>query len=188
MMMLTDIIADLEKKLKHDRFVHTRGVAEVSVRLARLYGADELEAELAAWLHDCARVYPTGAFIEECVRRDIPVTSLDRRSPILLHAPLGVYLAKHIYGVENESVLDAIAYHTVGREEMTTLERIVYLADMIDPSRDYDGVELLRKLAEEDLARAMVAAFDQSIAHVIRCGGLLHPNTILARNELLMNG
>ena len=71
---------------------------------------------------------------------------------------------------------------------MTTLERIVYLADMIEPSRDYDGVELLRKLAEEDLARAMVAAFDQSIAHVIRCGGLLHPNTILARNELLMNG
>lgn len=188
MMMLTDIIADLEKKLKRDRFVHTRGVAEVSVRLARLYGVDEHEAELAAWLHDCARVYPTGALIEECVRRDIPITSLDRRSPILLHAPLGVYLAKHIYGVENESVLDAIAYHTVGRKEMTTLERIVYLADMIEPSRDYDGVELLRKLAEEDLTRAMVAAFDQSIAHVIRCGGLLHPNTILARNELLMNG
>jgi HD superfamily phosphohydrolase YqeK len=70
---------------------------------------------------------------------------------------------------------------------MTTLERIVYLADMIEPSRDYDGVELLRKLAEEDLSRAMVAAFDQSIAHVIHGRGLLHPNTILARNELLMN-
>ena len=187
-MMLTDIIADLEKKLKHDRFVHTRGVAEVSVRLAKLYGVDEQEAELAAWLHDCARVYPTGTLIEECEKRDIPVTALDRQSPILLHAPLGVYLAKHVYGVENNAVLDAIAYHTVGREEMTTLERIVYLADMIEPSRDYDGVELLRKLAEEDLTRAMVAAFDQSIAHVIRCGGLLHPSTILARNELLMNG
>ena len=187
MMMLTDIIADLEKKLKRDRFVHTRGVAEVSVRLAKLYGVDEQEAELAAWLHDCARVYPTGAFIEECVRRDIPVAEIDRQSPILLHAPLGVYLAKHVYGVENNAVLDAIAYHTVGREQMTTLERIVYLADMIEPSRDYDGVELLRELAEEDLARAMVAAFDQSIAHVIHGRGLLHPNTILARNELLMN-
>lgn len=188
MMMLTDIIADLEKKLKSERFVHTRGVAEVSVRLAKLYGADEQEAELAAWLHDCARVYPTSALIEECVCRGIPVTVLDRKSPILLHASLGVYLAKHVYGVENEAVLDAIAYHTVGREQMTTLEHIVYLADMIEPSRDYDGVELLRELAEEDLTRAMVAAFDQSIAHVIRCGGLLHPNTILARNELLMNG
>ena len=188
MMVLTEIIADLKKGLKCDRFVHTKGVAEVSVHLAKLYGADEKEAELAAWLHDCARVYPTNTLIEECIRRDIPVTALDRRSPILLHAPLGVYLAKHVYGVENEAVLDAIAYHTVGREQMTTLECIVYLADMIEPSRDYPGVELLRELAEEDLTRAMVAAFDQSIAHVIRCGGLLHPNTILARNELLMNG
>lgn len=187
-MIRTDIAMDLEKKLTVRRFAHTKGVAMTAVRLAKHYGADAERAELAAWLHDCARVYPTSALIEECMRLGIAVTRLDEKSPILLHAPLGAHLAREVYGVEDEAVLDAVRYHTVGREHMTVLDRIVYLADMIEPNRDYDGVEHLRRLAEQDLTQAMVAAFDQSIAHVIRMGGLIHPNTILARNELLLNG
>lgn len=187
-MIRTDIAMDLEKKLPSKRFEHTKGVAVTAVRLAKRYGVDAGQAELAGWLHDCARVYPTSTLIDECVRRDIPVMRIDEESPILLHAPLGAYLAQHFYGVTDEAVLDAVRYHTVGREQMTRLEYIVYLADMIEPSREYEGVEILRRLAEEDLTQAMIAAFDQSIRHVIRMGGLIHPNTILARNELLLNG
>lgn len=187
-MIRTDIAIDLEKKLPHRRFVHTKGVAEVAGCLARRYGVDPEQAELAGWLHDCARVYPTSALIDECARRTIAIAPIDEASPILLHAPLGAYLARDVYGITDEVVLDAVRYHTVGRENMTRLEHIVYLADMIEPSREYDGVEVLRRLAEKDLTQAMIAAFDQSIQHVIRMGGLIHPNTILARNELLLNG
>ena len=186
--MRTDIIADLRDKLPHKRFLHSEGVAQTVVRLAERYGIDADKAELAGWLHDCARIYPTDALVKECMKRDIRIARIEEESPILLHAPLGVYLAKHTYGIDDEEILDAIACHTVGRENMTVLDMIVYLADMIEPTRDYDGVEVLRELADKDLKKAMVAAFDQSIKHVVDQGGLLHPNTILARNELLMHG
>ena len=186
--MRTDIIADLRDKLPHKRFLHSEGVALVAVRLAERYGVDADKAELAAWLHDCARIYPTDALVEECTKREIPITRIEEESPILLHASLGVYLAKHTYGIDDEEILEAIACHTVGRVKMTELDMIIYLADMIEPTRDYDGVEVIRKLADEDLRMAMIAAFDQSILHVVERGGLLHPNTILARNELLVHG
>lgn len=188
MMIRTDIISDLKEKLPPKRFLHSEGVASAAVRLAKRYKIDAEKAELAGWLHDCARVYPTSALVEECARRDILITRIEKESPILLHASLGVYLAKNTYGIDDEEILDAIGCHTVGREGMTTLDMIVYLADMIEPNRDYDGVDLLRRLADEDLTAAMIAAFDQSITHVVQCKGLLHPNTILARNELLMHG
>lgn len=187
-MIRTDIEMSLKKKLPHRRFVHTKGVAATAVVLAKRYGVDCEQAELAGWLHDCARVYPTGTLIEECNRCNIAVTKIDEQSPVLLHAPLGAYLAREVYGIDDEAVLDAVLYHTVGRENMTRLEHIIYLADMIEPNREYDGVDVLRRLAERDLTQAMIAAFDQSIQHVIRTGGLIHPNTILARNELLLNG
>lgn len=186
--MRTDIIADLKDKLPLKRFLHSEGVALTAVRLAKRYGIDAGKAEMAAWLHDCARIYPTSTLVDECTKRAIPITQIEQESPILLHASLGVYLAKHTYGIDDEEILDAIACHTVGRENMTELDMIVYLADMIEPTREYDGVEVLRSLADTSLREAMIAAFDQSIMHVVRSGGLLHPNTILARNELLMHG
>ena len=146
----------LAKKLDENRYQHTLGVMYTSTALAMAYGHNLEEAQAAGLLHDCAKCIPNDKKLKICAKKQIPVTDLETRRPYLLHTKLGAYYARKKYGVENEDVLSAILYHTTGRPEMTALEKIVYIADYIEPMRDKaPHLERVRRLAFQNLDDCM---------------------------------
>lgn len=179
--------AELERRLKPSRYRHSLGVAGTAAELARRFGLDVEQARLAGLLHDCAREFPNERLQGEAERRGLAIGEVERSMPLLLHAPLGALLARERYGVEDEAVCRAIARHTVGAAGMTPLDKVVWYADMIEPGRDYPQVERLRQLAREaTLDEMMLAGLSESIIFVVRKQHLIHPDTVLARNELLL--
>lgn len=177
----------LKSRLKPKRYEHSLGVASEAVRLAGRFGVDEGLARVSGLLHDCAREMEASDMPMEAVRRGIPYGKVERAMPLLLHAPLGVHIARETYGVTDEAVLSAILRHTVGGEGMTPLDKIIYFADMIEPSRDYPEVSELRRLSREaSLDDMMLAGLSRSIAFLVERGLLIHPATVAARNEILL--
>ena len=183
-----EIRALLEKSLKPSRYQHSLGVAETAVFLARRFGVDEEQAQVAGLLHDCAREFRNEDLITEAEKRLIVVGDIERQMPLLLHAYVGSRLVTEKYGVSDHAVEQAIWRHTVGGAKMTKLDKIIWFADMIEPNRDYPGVEELRSLAKTAALDDMVlAGLTQSITFVLQKGGLIHPDTVIARNEILLN-
>jgi predicted HD superfamily hydrolase involved in NAD metabolism len=178
----------LEKSLKPSRYQHSLGVAETAVFLARRFGVDEEQAQVAGLLHDCAREFRNEDLITEAEKRLIMVGDIERQMPLLLHAYIGSRLVTEKYGVSDHAIEQAIWRHTVGGAKMTELDKIIWFADMIEPNRDYPGVERLRELAQTvSLDDMVLAGLTQSIAFVLQKGGLIHPDTVIARNEILLN-
>ena len=177
----------LQKSLKPQRFAHSLGVMDTAICLAKRFNVDEKKAGIAGLLHDCARQFETKDLIAESEKRHLYITDIDKQLPILMHAPLGTAIAKEKYDVHDTEILKAIASHTVGGANMSELDKIVYLADMIEPHRDFDGLAKLRDIAyTQDLDSAMIHAFDQSILFIMRKGHTIHPYTVAARNEILL--
>ena len=178
---------ELSSRLKKSRYEHSLGVADTAAFLARRFGEDEAKARLAGLLHDCAREFPNEAMRAEADARGIAYGDVERATPLLLHAQLSACRAKEIYGVDDAAILRAIERHTVGGAAMTALDKIVYFADMVEPTRDYPAVEELRRLAREaSLDEMTLAGLTRSLAFVLEKGQLIHSDTVLARNELLM--
>ena len=187
-MAYEEMRALLEKSLKPSRYQHSLGVAETAVFLARRFGVDEEQAQVAGLLHDCAREFRNEDLIAEAEKRLIMVGNIERQMPLLLHAYVGSRLVTEKYGVSDHAVEQAIWRHTVGGAKMTKLDKIIWFADMIEPNRDYPGVEELRSLAKTAALDDMVlAGLTQSITFVLQKGGLIHPDTVIARNEILLN-
>ncbi|MPM42798.1 hypothetical protein SDC9_89469 [bioreactor metagenome] len=182
-----DIIDKLKNCLTVKRLVHSQGVSEIAVVLAGRYGVDRDKARLAGILHDCAREIPTQNLVSEALNRLLDIDDIERQEPVLLHAPLGAKLAEEIYGVRDKEILDAIKKHTVGGLTMSRLAKIIYLADFIEPNRDFSGVDKLRQIAETDLDKAVLAAYDHSLEYIIKQRGLIHPATVAGRNQILTN-
>ena len=177
----------LQSRLKPSRYEHSLGVAETAAKLARRFGVDEEQARVAGLLHDCAREYPKEQMLAEAVRRGIPFGAIEQSMPLLLHAYIGARRISELYEVDDEAIAQAIWRHTVGGPGMTRLDKIIWFADMIEPNREYPEVEELRRLAREATLDAMVLeGLSQSIAFVIYKHHLIHPDTVLARNELLL--
>ena len=178
----------LAKSLKPSRYQHSLGVAETAVFLAERFGIDREQAQVAGLLHDCAREFPNEDLIQEAEKRQIAVEPVEKQMPLLLHAYVGARLVVEKYGVNDKAVEQAIWRHTVGGAQMTKLDKIIWFADMIEPQRDYPGVENLRELSRTaSLDEMMLAGLTQSIAFVLQKGGLIHPDTVIARNEILLN-
>ena len=178
----------LEKSLKTSRYQHSLGVAETAVFLARRFGVNEEQAKIAGLLHDCAREFRNEDLLAEAEKRRIAVGDIERQMPLLLHAYVGSRLVTEKYGVSDRAIEQAIWRHTVGGAKMTKLDRIIWFADMIEPNRDYPGVERLRELAKTvSLDDMVLAGLTQSITFVLQKGGLIHPDTVIARNEILLN-
>ena len=155
------------KLLKPKRVAHVLGVEEAAVRLARRYGEDEDLAAAAAMLHDCTKRLDKDEQLKLCRDYAIPVDSGELKSPQLLHAKTGAVIAQERFGMP-EYVCSAIRWHTTGRPNMTRLEKIIYLADMLEPNRDFPGVDELRALAFEDLDAAMAKALESSVKSLRR--------------------
>ena len=173
------IEARLKKELDVQRYAHTLGVVKTAREMAKRFGEDESKAEMAGLLHDCAKCMPLSQMIK--ATKDAPVDPMMRESRALMHAVAGCAVAKDVYGVEDMDVLRAIRWHTTGHAGMTRLEKIIYLADMIEPGRRmYPGLEALRVLCRQDLELAMHQALRMSVEHVREEGKPLHPDTLAA--------
>ncbi|MBZ4666046.1 MAG: metal dependent phosphohydrolase [Mahella sp.] len=177
----------IKEMLTPCRFEHSLGVREAAVHLANIYGADRDKAALAGLVHDCAKDLGYQQMKELMIKYGMELDDVSRREPSLIHGPLGAYIAHDMFGINDEEVLNAIRYHTTGRPGMGLLEQIVYLADYIEPNRDFPGVDKLREVSEKDLNKALLMAFDNTIMRVISRKRLLHPNTIFARNDFIMH-
>lgn len=175
----------LSKALSPKRFNHSLGVSKTAAKLAEKFGEDIEKSKLAGLLHDCARSISNNNLLQMAEAFGIVVDDVERYQPILVHAPLGAYLAKSDYGIDDPEILKAITLHTTGAANMSRLDKIIYLADCIEPNRDFPGVDKLRKLAAKDLNAAVLEAFDQSLQFVIERGLLIHPATVEGRNYLL---
>ncbi len=172
----------LQKDLTRDRFAHTMGVKKTAIDMARTFGEDEEKAGLAGLLHDCAKCMTLEQMLK--MAKNEPTDAVSQKSKALMHAVAGRAMAETVYGVKDEEVLDAIRWHTTGRAGMSRLEKIIYLADMIEPTRKpYPGLEELRALCHEDLDEAMHTALLQSMHHVLEQGKELHPDTMAALEE-----
>jgi predicted HD superfamily hydrolase involved in NAD metabolism len=174
----------VREEMPEKRWQHTIGVMETAVELAGRFGADTVKAEMAAILHDYCKFWPTERQAE-VIRGSgtgLDVLNYDKE---LWHAHAGAVIAPSHFGVEDEEVLDAIRYHTSGREGMTQLDKIVCLADYMEPGRDFPGVKEIRKLAKHSLEEALVAGFDTTITFLISKGKRIYPLTVLARNGLI---
>ena len=165
--------------LRPRRVPHVQGCEAEAVRLARRWCADEERAAEAAILHDCTKKELLPEQLRLCAKYGIIPDELERENGKLLHAKTGAAVARFEFGSDDE-VVEAIRWHTTGRPNMTTLEKVLYMADYMEPTRDFPGVEELRRLAYEDLDRAMVLGFEMSLEDILSRGETPHKNTLAA--------
>ena len=170
--------------LKPKRMPHVLGTEQEAVRLARQYGADETQARVAALLHDCTKKLDMEGQLALCAQYHIRLDDLERHALKLLHAKTGAAIARDVFGVD-DAVYWAIYWHTTGHADMTLLEKIIYLADYIEPSRDFPGVEDLRQAVHADLDGGLLKALNDSIQDMRQWGNPVHHNTLDARDYLL---
>lgn len=157
----------LEKELDKHRYVHTLGVMYTAAALAMRYGYDMETAMKAGLLHDCAKCIPNAKKISLCEREDIAISEIERANPSLLHAKLGAFLAKSEYGIQDENILHAIEVHTTGCPDMTLLDKIIYIADFMEPSRDEaPNLSAVRKLAFTDLDGCLFQILEDSMKYL----------------------
>lgn len=172
----------LSYELHSSTYQHTLGVIDTAERLANAHGVSPIKARWAALLHDCAKneaKRPLNELFSTYALHGIPEYEF---APQLIHAPLGVLIARGKYGMEDGEILAAIARHTTGDTEMSDLDKVIYLADAMEPRRSYPGVELLREAAWQDLDKAMLIGLNQSIEHVVHQGHYLDELSIRTRN------
>lgn len=179
------LLEKLRASIPVKRFVHTVGVAAEAARLARLHDADPDRAELAGWLHDCAKGIPVEDQVATCDRLGVPLDDWTRACPPVVHGFLGAFLARRDYGVEDEAVLQAIRRHTVGAPGMTPLDKVVFVADLVEPGRAFEGVAELRALAERDLDEAILVSIERQLALNAARRRPLHPAMLLVWNDIL---
>jgi predicted HD superfamily hydrolase involved in NAD metabolism len=147
------------------RYAHILRVARVASSLARAHGVDPLRARIAGLLHDLARLYPAERLLRECTERGLPIDAFERANPVVLHARLGAELARDWFGVNDEAILSAIRKHTVAAATMSPLDEIVYLADGLEPGRDFAGRAAVLRLAYANLAAAMRVQLTDTAAY-----------------------
>lgn len=159
------------------RLPHIKGCEEEAVRLARRWGADERLARRAGILHDCTKYLTLEEHKAVCAQYGIPLDPLEEEAVKLLHSKTGAAMARYVYG-EGDEVYWAIFYHTTGRAGMSVLEKVLYMADYIEPNRDFPEVEKLRRLAYEDLDAAVAVGAELAMEEMREKGRAVHPNTV----------
>lgn len=164
---LQKITKKLKKYLDEDRLWHTLGVMHTAAAMAMVYHEDMEKAQLAGLLHDCAKCITSKKKIKLCNENHIPVSSFEKEHPFLLHGKVGAWIAEEKYGVKDREILEAITWHTTGKPEMSVLEKIIYIADYIEPARDKaPRLKEIRTLAFQDLDRCMYEILKDSLEYL----------------------
>lgn len=171
----------LISEIGQKRFNHSKRVMEEALRINKKYKLDPDKVKCAGILHDCAK-YNEERYLKE-FKESIKPINLEYKE--VLHSFLGAEVAKEVYNINDIEVLDAIRFHTTGRENMTTLDKIIFLADATEPKRSYPGVKELRRLTDLSLDEACAYCLDHNIEFLIKKHAPIHPLTVLARNYLI---
>ncbi len=179
------IMEHLKSSISSKRYIHSINVSATAVKLAAHYGCDARKAEIAGLVHDCARELDRQFLLNCLTEEGIKADGMTLDIKELLHGPAAVHICRKVFGIEDEDILNSVRYHTTGRENMSILEKIIYLSDSIEPGRCFDGVDEIRGLAFIDLDKALLSAFDSSIQYIISKNGLIHVDTVLSRNYLI---
>ncbi len=177
----------LKEHLTESRYNHTLSVVETAVRLAQIYKVDKNKAEIAALAHDIAKnmtIYDLKSIIDE---NNIKLSYDEEKTPELWHSIVGPILGKKIFQIEDEEILSAMRWHTTGKENMSQLEKVIYIADMIEPGRSFPGVDLIRKESFNDLDKGILQGLTHTIKYLLDKGFPIDINSIKARNYLVLN-
>jgi len=177
------ILETIEKNYSEHRKKHTFAVCETAKTLARHYGVDEEKAKVAALFHDMFRDLP-----EQTLNAYVRDFNMDDRyydNVNLAHGKIAAIIMERDHQIKDRDILNAVAYHTTGRPGMSLLEKIIYIADAIEPGRDYPGVEELRNLAYQNLDEACLLSMNNTIEYIKERGLFLDEDTIRAKNFLV---
>ncbi|MEK4521657.1 MULTISPECIES: bis(5'-nucleosyl)-tetraphosphatase (symmetrical) YqeK [unclassified Psychrobacillus] len=183
-MKFESMLLQMKDRMPERRFIHTRGVAETATQLAAKYGEDIEKAEIAGILHDSVK-YAEKSWLKEIIISEQMDPMLLNFHHELWHAPVGSYVARQEFNIEDADILNAIQYHTTGRAGMSNLEKIVYIADMIEPSRSFPGVEVLREIANQDLEEGMLSCVQHSMTFLIKKRQPVFPDSFHCYNDLI---
>lgn len=182
-----EIIEDLEGRLKKERLQHTFRVVEMAEKLALHYKIDVERTKMAALLHDCGKLKSKELTKEALLEYPIELSDFMKENKQLIHAVLGEKIAKERYEVKDEGILSAIRYHTVGNRDMNFLDKLIYIADIVEEGRQFEGVEELRKIAFHDIEEACIFCMDNTLRFLIGQGWMIDPQVIEARNQCIRN-
>lgn len=180
--MYSEYIDYLKEKLNEHRFCHSLNVAEKSKELAEIYGYDKEKAYLCGLLHDICKNDSEENMLQIFLKFGIILDNVQEKVPLLWHSIAGAVLVKEKFGFDDIEFINAIRYHTTGRDNMTKLEKIVFLADVISDDRDFNGVEKLREYSYQDLDLAVFECLKSSIANLSAKNAMIHVDTINAYN------
>lgn len=182
---INKIKKDLKEKLSKNRYEHSLRVADCCKRLAKIYKIDENRAYLSGLVHDCAKNLEEFYMLNKKLNSDIIFDTEERDNENLRHAPIGAVVCKDLYGIFDEEILSAVRYHTIAKENMTLLEKILFISDKIEPDRKYDTVDELRRLADFDIDRAIVKFLNDSFEYLEKKSQKVHHLSVKARDYLI---
>lgn len=176
---INKIKAHIENNFSEKRKVHTYGVVKTAIELAKQYGCDVYKAELAALFHDLYRSIPVNVLNYHVKHLELDKKYMD--NPNLSHGKIAAEMIQRDYGITDQDVINAVSYHTTGRPNMSLLEKIIYIADAIEPNRNYPGVKELREVVKEDLDKACYLSLSRTIDYVTSEGNYLDEDTLHAK-------
>lgn len=165
-MTIQEMELELQQHMDNKRFHHTLGVMYTAGSLAMAHGVNVYDAMVGGLLHDCAKCVPKDVMKQKCIDHGVELSSFESENMALIHAKLGVAYASKYYGIVNPDILDSISYHTTGRPDMAVLEKIVYIADCIEPHRTLPNLDKLREFAFTDLDKAVYECSKHSLEHL----------------------
>lgn len=173
-----EIQSKIRKTLSEKRYEHSLGVSFTAFCLALRYGEDPEKARLAGILHDCAKQIDDNKMLEICQKNNLSISNVEENNLFLLHGKAGSVIARKKYKVEDEDILNSITFHTTGRPNMSLLEKIIYIADYIEPGRNQaPDLEELRKLAFEDIDKCLIKILESTLNYIDKKGSALDPLT-----------
>ena len=186
MLTVEEIKSYLKENLKESRYNHTLGVAECAKKLAEINGISVEKAEIAGLAHDVAKNLPLEKMEEIINKNNIILSDVEKNNSQLWHSIIAPIEAKDKLKIDDEEILDAVRWHTTGKENMSVLAKIIYIADMIEAGRDFPGVDEIRKATFEDLDKGVFDGLTHSIEFLLKKNLLIDINTINARNYFLL--
>ena len=164
---LKNIKKNLKSTLDKDRYEHTLGVAYTAMCLAMKYEVDIKKAEVAGLLHDCAKCMSDEKKLKKCIEHNLSITETEKEQPYLLHAKVGAFIAMDKYGIDDMEIVNSILKHTTGSRDMTMLEKIIYVADYIEPNRSKaTNLPVIRKMAFEDIDLAVFTIMNDTVEYL----------------------
>ncbi|MBN2899436.1 MAG: bis(5'-nucleosyl)-tetraphosphatase (symmetrical) YqeK [Clostridia bacterium] len=187
--MKNRVLIELEERLKRSRFHHTLRVTDTAMELAKDCDEDVTKAEIAGLFHDLAKNLNDEELLAYIELHDLEIDDIVKRNLYLAHGMVAADIAMREYGVDDEDILEAIWYHTIGRASLSKLAKIIYVADYIEPNRVMNGVEAIRQVAESgNLDKALLMTVENQITYLLTGHQEIHPNALEMRNELIRNG